>query len=450
MEVLIMAAQMLLALSILVGIHEWGHMFAAKMFGMRVEKFSIGFPPKVFGFKRGETEYMLGMIPLGGFVKISGMIDESLDTAQISAPPEPWEFRAKPAWQRLIVMLGGIIMNVILGIVIFILMVYFLGAQYIPIERVNQFGIQPSELGKKEIGFQDGDKIVGMNGAKLDHFDDIHKPDLLLASGSYYTVLRNGSELQLPIPVDLLDRMSEQKTPLATPMYEKYNIFVQITRLPQGMPAQQAGIKENDVVLAINGQEVKLSSKLISLIEKYKDQQITIQVRRGSQVLDIPVKVSPEGKIGAELQQNMDVLLAREYFTFAQSIPLGATKAFAIVTTQLQAFGKMFRGELSPMKSLGGPLAIAEQFGGQWNWVSFWTLTGLLSMVLAFMNLLPIPALDGGHVVFITYEMISGRKPSDKFLENAQKVGMVLLLALMVFVFGNDIYKIATRVIGQF
>jgi regulator of sigma E protease len=437
MEVLIMAAQMLLALSILVGIHEWGHMFAAKMFGMRVEKFSIGFPPKVFGFKRGETEYMLGMIPLGGYVKISGMIDESLDTAKLSTAPEPWEFRAKPAWQRLIVMLGGIIMNVILGIVIFVLLLYFLGERYIPVEKVNLHGIQATELGKKEIGFQDGDKIIGMNGAKLDHFDDIHNPRLFLAQGSYYTVLRQGQEVKLSIPTDLMDRLSEKKMAFAMPIFKLYPIV--LTEVVSDRPAGRAGLAVGDTLVSANGQALEIVGQLIDSLQRNKNKTVALGIKRAGQTLDIKVKVGEEGTIG--IRPEHSGLFAQQYFSFAESIPKGTRDAFNVVVTQMQAFGKMFRGEIEVSKSLGSLISITEQFGGQWNWVRFWTLTGFLSMVLAFMNLLPIPALDGGHVVFITYEMVSGRKPSDKFLEGAQKVGMVLLLALMVFAFGNDIYK---------
>ncbi len=433
-----MTAQLLLALSILVGIHEWGHMFTAKFFGMRVEKFSIGFPPKLFGFKLGETEYSLGAIPLGGYVKISGMIDESLDTSQIGAPPQPWEFRSKPAWQRLIVMLGGIFMNVVLGIIIFVFMTYLLGERYIPIDKVNQFGIHATDLGKKEIGLQDGDRIVGMNGKPLVHFDDIHNPRFFLEQGSHYTIQRAGTEIKIPIPVDLMDRMSKKEMEFATPMYDKYPL--QVEQINGGSAARRSGLNVKDVILAINGQETKEIRVFRELMVKNKNKEVSLRVRRGDREMEIPVQVPTEGVIGIILEH--DMLYAKEYYSFLESIPKGAQNAFNVVSLQLQAFGKIFRREISATKSLGGPLAIAQQFGGAWDWIRFWTLTGLLSMVLAFMNLLPIPALDGGHVVFLTYEIVSGRKPSDKFLENAQKVGMVLLLALMVFVFGNDIYKI--------
>jgi regulator of sigma E protease len=332
-------------------------------------------------------------------------------------------------------------MNVILGIAIFIMMVYLLGEQYIPADKVNQFGIQATELGKKEIGFQDGDKIVGMNGQPLLRFNDIHNPRLFLEQGSYYMVQRAGNEIKLSIPADLMDKLSKKEMDLATPMFAKYPVL--IGQVSGNSPASKAGLIDGDVVLAVNAQPTGGIDAFRALLEKSKDQQLRLQVRRGDQTMEVPVKVSGEGKLGVVLEY--DGLYAKQYFGFFESIPKGVGSAFNVISLQLQAFGKIFRREISATKSLGGPLAIAQQFGGRWDWIRFWTLTGLLSMVLAFMNLLPIPALDGGHVVFITYEIISGRKPSDKFLENAQKVGMVLLLCLMVFVFGNDIYKIISE-----
>jgi regulator of sigma E protease len=437
-----MVAQLLLALSILVGVHEWGHMFTAKLFGMRVEKFSIGFPPKVFGFKKGETEYMLGAVPLGGFVKISGMVDESLDMAQISAPPQPWEFRAKPAWQRLIVMLGGIIVNVITGIFIFILLTYFLGERYTPIAKVNQYGIRTTELGR-EIGLQENDKIVAMNGTTLQRFEDTYNPRYFLQSGSFYTVERQGQPVRVDLPPDLLDQLSDKKVRLASPQLEKYPLVIE--EVSGGSPAEKAGLQAGDLVAAVNGAPVALVDAFRANIESNKGKQVALQINRKGTPQTVSVKVSDEGRIGIVIEND---LYAKESFTFWQSIPKGAQSAFEVLGVQAQAFGKMFRGELSVRKSLGGPVAIAQQFGGRWDWLRFWTLTGLLSMVLAFMNLLPIPALDGGHVVFLSYEIISGRKPSDRFLENAQKVGMVLLLALMVFVFGNDIYNLVVKNFG--
>ncbi len=436
MEGLIMTAQLLLGLSILVGLHEAGHLLTAKMFGMRVEKFFIGFPPKITGFKYGETEYALGAVPLGGFVKISGMIDESLDTNQMKSEPQPWEFRAKPAWQRLIVMLGGIIVNVITGIFIFILMVYFLGETYFPLREVNKHGIYVSKLGE-EIGLQTGDKIIAMNGQTLERFEDLRNPKFLLEDQSYYTVLRDGQEIKIAIPSNFLDKLSDKENAgsFIEPLYP-----FSVGELQDGMPAQKAGLQTGDKIVAISGQAVQYFQELRNILQENKNKDIEVKIERNGSFQILTMKVTEEGTIG--FRPEMNLATAKMQYSFLASIPRGTVSAFEVVGTQIKAFGKIFRGEVSPTKSLSGPIGIAKFFGGTWDWIRFWTITGMLSMVLAFMNLLPIPALDGGHVVFLTYEIISGHAPSEKFLENAQKVGMVILLVLMAFAFGNDIYKL--------
>jgi regulator of sigma E protease len=436
MEGLIMTAQLLLGLSILVGLHEAGHLLTAKMFGMRVEKFFIGFPPKITGFKYGETEYALGAVPLGGFVKISGMIDESLDTNQMKSEPQPWEFRAKPAWQRLIVMLGGIIVNVLTGIFIFILMVYFLGETYFPLKEVNKHGIYVSKLGE-EIGLQTGDKIIAMNGQTVERFEDLRNPKFLLEDQSYYTVLRNNQEIKIAIPSNFLDKLSDKEN--AGSFIEPLYPFT-VGELQDGMPAQKAGLQAGDKIVAISGQAVEYFQELRNILQENKNKDIEVKIERNGSFQTLTMRVTEEGTIG--FRPEMNLATAKMQYSLLASIPRGTVSAFEVVGTQIKAFGKIFRGEVSPTKSLSGPIGIAKVFGGTWDWIRFWTITGMLSMVLAFMNLLPIPALDGGHVVFLTYEIISGHAPSEKFLENAQKVGMVILLVLMAFAFGNDIYKL--------
>jgi regulator of sigma E protease len=436
MEGLIMTAQLLLALSILVGVHELGHLVTAKMFGMRVEKFSIGFPPKITGFKYGETEYSLGALPLGGYVKITGMIDESLDTAQMASEPQPWEFRAKPAWQRLIVMLGGIFVNVVVGIFIFVGMVYMIGEVYMPATEVNKHGIYVNELGK-EMGLMEGDKIIAVNGRALERFDDVRNPKYLLESGANYTVLRNGKEINIPVPANLLDRMAEN---------ENDAIFVEplmpfeVGELQSDKGAAKAGLQKGDRIVAVAGQPIQYFQHLKKYLSDYKGDTLAMTVQRGTERLDKKVFVNDEGLIGFFPVMLLETSVMK--YSLLASVPKGIQNAFDVIGLQIKAFGKIFKGEVSATRSLSGPIGIAKVFGGTWDWLRFWTLTGMLSMVLAFMNLLPIPALDGGHVMFLSYEIISGRKPSDRFLENAQKVGMALLLALMVFVFGNDIYKL--------
>lgn len=440
LEYLVMIAQLILGLSILVGIHEGGHMIAAKLFGMRVEKFSIGFPPKVFSFKKGETEYSIGAIPLGGFVKITGMVDESLDTAALQEEPKPYEFRAKPAWQRLIVMLGGIILNVITGIVVFVILTYNNGSSYISKTELNKYGIVAEELGQ-EIGLKTGDKILKMNGHDYEKFMDLINPGNLLSDNSSYTVERDGQTFDVQIPGDLIEDLSDQKSEkgFIVPI-RPFHVGEIMTR----SGASKAGMQEGDKIISIAGEPVQYFHELQTKLHAHKGEKVDIKVLRGGEspkeVTLSDAQVSEEGTLG--FYPVWDLQISRIEYSFFESIPLGIKRAFEVVWVNIKAFGKMFKGELNPAKSLKGPIGIVQMFGGTWDWTRFWTLTGLLSMVLAFMNLLPIPALDGGHVAFLTYEIISGRKPSDKFLENAQKVGMVILLMLMVFVFANDIINL--------
>ena len=436
MEGLIMAAQLILGLSILVGLHELGHLLAAKAFGMRVEKYYIGFPPKIFGFKYGETEYALGALPLGGFVKISGMVDESLDTENLNATPEPWEFRAKPAWQRLIVMLGGVIVNVITGIIIFICFVYFNGETYYSAKEINKYGVGVSEVGK-ELGLQQNDKIIKVNGKTISRFEEVFDMAALMESGSYYTVLRDEKEVEIKIPSDFVERLAErnQKKSFVEPL-----VPFRVGEIEKGSPADKAGLQKGDSVTEAGGIVVKYLQEFQAVLYENRNKTLAIKLLRDGKEVAADVAVREDGKIGFAVDNRLAV--EREQYSLIESIPRGTKNAFNIVAVNVMAFGKMFKGELSPSKSLSGPIGIAQIFGGTWDWARFWHITGMLSMVLAFMNLLPIPALDGGHVLFLTYEIVSGRTPSDKFLEISQKIGMAILLVLMVFAFGNDIYKL--------
>ncbi|MEO1051959.1 MAG: RIP metalloprotease RseP [Bacteroidota bacterium] len=444
MEGLIMTAQILLSLSILVGLHEAGHLLAAKWFGMRVEQFSIGFPPKIFAFKYGETEYALSSIPLGGYVKISGMIDESLDTEKMKEPPQPWEFRSKPAWQRLIVMLGGIVVNVITGIFIFVFITYIYGDKFTPKEEINdKGGIMALDLAD-ELGLETGDKIVKINGNDFKYFEDIVNPNVLLSDDPYYTVDRAGTMVDIKIPGNFIERFNDK---------EAASNFV-IRRLPSTIGAvsdtsiaKKIGLKPGDKFVEVDGIPVGYFDEIQVILDDYEKDSLSFKVDREGKILAYNEYFANDSLIGFSPQYtppNYEVIK----YSFGQSIPLGTDRAFGIVFLQLKAFGKMFSGELNPAKSIAGPIKIAGAFGGNWEWQRFWRLTGFLSMVLAFMNLLPIPALDGGHVMFLTYEMISGRKPSDGFLTGAQKVGMLLLLSLMVFVIFKEIYEVSN--LGQY
>ena len=433
MEILVMVGQLILGLSILVGLHEWGHLITAKMFGMRVEKYFIGFPHKIWSIQRGETEYGFGAVPLGGFVKISGMVDESLDTKNLTAEPEPWEFRAKPAWQRLIVMLGGIIVNVITGIIIFVAITYSEGYDYIATKDVK-YGIVAHKLGQ-EIGLRTGDKIVAINGKPFDDFAEVRK--VFLESNSYYTVERNGEKVDIYVPNNFIEKISDKKNAgeFIDPIYP-----FSIREVTPGMPASKSGLLAGDKIVKVNNQPIQFYHEIRDALSNLKNKKAVLEIDRKGKVVTLNVDVPEDGKIG--FYPELGLTTTHIDYSFGESIAIGTQKAFSVVTDNIRGFGKIFRGEVSASKALSGPIGIAQMFGGIWDWGRFWFLTGLLSMVLAFMNILPIPALDGGHSVLLIYEMVTGHKPSDKFLEAAQKVGMVILLGLMVFAFGNDIFKL--------
>ena len=432
-----MVAQLLLGLSILVGLHELGHLLTAKMFGMRVEKFSIGFPPKIIGFQWGETEYSIGAIPLGGFVKISGMVDESMDSEQMSAEPQPWEFRSKPAWQRLIVMLGGIIVNVITGVLIFVVLVYQKGETYYSQEQVVEHGIVAYDIGK-QIGFQDGDKILDINGEPYKSLSELSGGEALLSTDGYYTVERNGEILKIEIPRGFINSFSNEES-----MSNFINIRMpfEILDIAKDGEAERMGLQKGDKIIAVNDKSVKYFDELQLALADLANSSATLLIERDGQEIQKTANVSEEGTIGIQINPLLEPVSKK--FGFAESVTKGTERAFGVVIINAKALGRMFTGEVSA-KNVSGPIGMAKIYGNEWDWTKFWSITGLISMILAFMNLLPIPALDGGHVVFLLYEMISGKTPSDKFLENAQKVGMVMLLALMVFAIGNDILKLFT------
>jgi regulator of sigma E protease len=442
MDYMIMLAQLLLSLSFLVAVHEFGHLIAAKYFGMRVEQFSIGFPPKIWSFKKGETEYALSAIPLGGYVKISGMIDESLDTEAMNQPPKPWEFRSKPAWQRLIVMLGGITVNVIVGILIFIGLTFAFGDTYILKDAINNNGgFQVGPVGEA-IGLKTGDKIVKINGKDYKYLEDIIKPETLLGTDAYYTVERDGKLIDIQIPADFIQKFSKKESAVNFVLFRMPPV---VGRLEPGSVAEKAGLHKGDLFVEWNGHPIQYYDQLYDSVKANKRDSIAFAVVRDGKKLTFKEAFKGEKALGyyAMVPENyLEEAKVDIKYGFIESVPLGTTRAFKTLKTQITAFGKVISGVLSPKESLSGPIGIMQAFGGEWDWERFWQLTGVLSLVLAFMNLLPIPALDGGHVMFLTYEIVSRRKPSDKFLETAQKVGMVFLLALMVFIFANDIMKL--------
>lgn len=438
-----MAAQLILALSILVTLHELGHFWAARAFGIKVEKFYLFFDAwgkKLFSFTRGETEYGIGWLPLGGYVKIAGMVDESMDTEAMKLPPQPYEFRSKPAWQRLIVMIGGVTMNLILGVTIFTCLLMFVKKEYLPNSAIKN-GIVAYTLGE-QVGFKTGDKILAINNEPFDRFDDIYSTDVLF--GSTITVDRNGTKTDIKIPDNFYKTLSVKGR------WDFIGAGPQmctIKEIAAGENADKAGLKAKDVVLAINDTAITTEEQLRAMLGNYKGKQVSFIVKRDKIRMALNVMVNDSGKVGFYpiTSINVDPSYAMTPYTFGKALHYGSGDAFEAITSTVKGLGKIFQGKEKASDSLQGPIGIATLFGAHWDWLRFWTLTGLLSMVLAFMNILPIPALDGGHVVFLIGEMISGRAPSEKVLERAQVVGMVILLSMMVFAFGNDLFKLFTK-----
>jgi regulator of sigma E protease len=438
MTVIIMIAQMLLGLSILVLLHEWGHFAAARAFNIRVEKFYVFFDAwgkKLFSIKKGDTEYGIGWLPLGGYVKITGMVDESLDTAQLKSAPEPYEFRSKPAWQRLIVMLGGVTVNAILGVIIFAGILMYWGEKFIPNSELKH-GIVASELAQ-EVGLQTGDKLVSINGDPIIKFDEIMGSKVLLGDDVAISVNRNGEQVDIVLPNDFTKRLlNAEKSSFVLP-----RMAFKVGEVMSGMPAAEAGLMTGDEIKAINGAPIGFFDELQATLQEFKGQSIEMEVLRAGQPNILSIAVSDAGTIGFYPELEAMETSFKKY-GFFESIPAGATLAWNVVADNIKGFGKVFSGDIPVEKSLGGPIAIAKKmYGGVWDWYRFWMTTGLLSMILAFMNLLPIPALDGGHVVFLLIEMVIRRPVGEKVMLVAQYVGMILVISLMVFAFGNDIWQ---------
>lgn len=444
--ILIKTIQFFLSLSLLIVLHELGHFIPAKIFKTRVEKFFLFFDVKFALFKKkiGETVYGIGWLPLGGYVKISGMIDESMDTEQMKEEPKPWEFRSKPAWQRLIIMLGGVTVNFILAVVIFIGLVFTYGEEYIANDSLKD-GIWVTEksLGD-ELGVQTGDKILSVDGKKVEALSHI-LPEMIY--GETYTIERNGEIIEKNIPVDFIETLSEDREKAH---FIYYRVPFYVNNVPDTSQNKNAGFRPMDEFLAINGSEAIYRDQVLDYLEKNKGKEIDVLVRRADGSEDhVMAKVNNEGKLGLvtgsitidELQQKGYLKVETITYTFWESIPAGWNKGVKTLSDYIKGMKKMFNPDTGAYKEVGGFAAIGGMFPDTWNWPAFWATTAFISIILAFMNILPIPALDGGHVMFLLYEMITGRKPSDKFLEYAQMVGFFLLIALLLFANGNDLYK---------
>ncbi|MFK7932836.1 MAG: RIP metalloprotease RseP [Saprospiraceae bacterium] len=441
MDYVIMGGQLMLSLSILIVLHEMGHFFPARWFNTRVEKFYLFFDPwfELFKYKRGDTEYGIGWLPLGGYVKISGMIDESFDSEQLAQEPQPWEFRSKPAWQRLIIMLGGVTVNFILGFFLYGMVLWGWGEQYLPADKV-QYGIYADSLGK-EIGFQTGDKVLSVNGQPFEKFSDrVVVREIIVNDAKEVKVERGGNEVPIKIDEKWVTELSSYDNK-GRGLFEARFPF-EIVQVVDGTPAEKAGLQAGDKIVGVNGKETPFINEPIRIIAKSKEKPVQLTVERNGQRTPITVTPSETGKIGIQFKGPQDFFgTETDEYTLAEALPEGVKQGWGFLTDQVKAFGQIFAGKIKPQDSLGGFGSIGSMFGNEWQWERFWKMTAILSLILAFMNLLPIPALDGGHVMFLLYEMVTGRKPSDKFLEVATMIGFVIVLGLVLFANGADIYR---------
>jgi len=444
MDILIQASQLLLSLSILIVLHELGHFIPAKIFKTRVEKFYLFFDPwfSLFKKKINGTEYGVGWLPLGGYVKISGMIDESMDKEQMKKSPEPWEFRSKPAWQRLIIMIGGVFVNLVLGIFIYSMTLYSYGDKYLPNKNIKD-GLWCVDELANELGFKNGDKVISADGIYVERYSDVLEK---IITSKEVVVERAGSFLTLEMPADLIERFLENENKLI--LFPR--IPVVINTVLEGSNAELAGLKQNDIVVAVNGAPSIYFDQFKEQLLSYANQEVELKIKRNGEEKKLIAKVSKEATLGfSPSAPNINQLerlgvykLASFKYGFLASFPAGYKKAIKKLNSYITQFKMILSPSTGAYKGVGGFGAIGSMFPPSWNWEVFWNLTAFLSLMLAFMNILPIPALDGGHVIFLIYEIIVGKPAPEKIMEYSQAVGMILLLSLLVFANGNDIARL--------
>ena len=436
--ILIKTAQLLLSLSILVVLHEAGHFMFARLFKTRVEKFYLFFNPwfSLFKVQKGETEYGVGWLPLGGYVKISGMIDESMDKEAMKLPPQPWEFRSKPAWQRLFIMLGGVLMNFIFAFLIYIAVLYAWGEQYLPTANVK-YGIEVNETGKK-LGFQTGDKILSVDNKPVEEFQKV-VPTIILDAAKTVQVERDGQKVNVEITGEDLALLLKSKE-----IWDlRWPYDMQIGKLAKDYPAEQAGLQVGDVLGDVDGNTFQYYDQFRDYLLSKKNSEVELEINRNGEKMTKTLVVNDEGKLGFNpALNNPNVFEFKTIkYGFFESFPAGIGRGVQTTINYLKQFKLFFKKDTKAYESLGGFATIGSIFAPTWDWEHFWSMTAFISIILAIMNLLPIPALDGGHVMFLLGEIITGRKPGEKFLEYAQIVGMVLLLALVLYANANDIIK---------
>ena len=439
------AAQLILSLSIIVIVHEFGHYLPAKIFKCRVEKFFLFFDPWFALAKKkiGETVYGIGWLPLGGYVKISGMVDESMDKEQMSQPPQPWEFRSKPAWQRLIIMVGGVTMNVILAFVIYAMILYTWGQQKIPMSGLT-YGVTVTDSLMYNLGFRNGDKIQSVNGKEIAYFDDLPE-SILMGGGGKVDLIRDGEQKTIELPTSIIGKLVERKKNSSVLFIPRLPVLVAM--VPDTTSAHRAGLKRLDQITTVDGIATPFYEEFKKAISAHNGREVTLTVDRRGHTDTLHARVRPDSTLGFVLLYAPEVLdslgvihFEKTKYGFLESFPAGAHLAVKKLRGYVAQFRKILSPETEAYKGVGGFKSMGSIFPSMWDWQSFWTITAFFSIALAFMNILPIPALDGGHVLFTLLEMATGRKPSQKVLEYAQVVGMVLLLALMIYVNGNDFF----------
>jgi len=432
---LVQIGQLMLSLMLLVMLHELGHFVTARWFGVRVERFFVFFDVKFAIWKKkiGDTVYGIGWLPLGGYVKLSGMIDESMDTEQMKSEPKPYEFRTKPAWQRLIIMLGGIVVNIVLAMIIYAALFIYKGEHYVNVENMK-YGIMVDSV-QTAVGLQKGDIPVGVDGKKYSSLNDINKEALL--GGQTIEVIRNGNEVSLPIDENFRTQILNYKQGFFIPerTFEVDSVFADT-------PAAKAGLMQNDKIIAINGFTTPLFSDFKEKLDEYKGKSVPFSIERKGQPIELLVEIGKDGMIGFTHKSSyIDSLSGHKEYTTAEGISQGIVEPFDAIATQVRGIKTLFNVK-DGRKQVAGPIGMVKQMPTEWNWLFFWSFTAMISAWLAFINLLPIPGLDGGHAVFAIYEMITGKAPSEKVLEKAQMVGIFIILGLMIFIFGNDIINI--------
>jgi regulator of sigma E protease len=435
---MIQVAQILFILSVLVILHEFGHYITARWFKVRVEKFYLfmdaGF--SLFKKKIKDTEWGIGWLPLGGYVKLSGMIDESMDTEQMNQEPQPWEFRSKPAWQRLIIMLGGIIVNILLAWFIYTAMYSTVGKKYISTEVLQQNGLAFGDVGHKA-GFKNGDKIVSVDGEFQENFNRMIM-DVLFSSE--VVVNRGGQNVTLNLSDEQIKNILDKE---GRNFVQARSSATKIDSIIKNEEADKAGLKVGDSILAVNNNKVAFFDEFSTAMKQHINDSVTLKVLRGAEEKEIKVKVNNEGKLGFSVKHAVnDKFFVQQKMSFLEAVPAAIKESWSLLVYNVKSFKLILRPATGAYKQVKSPIGIARQLPDAWDWEFIWNFTALFSIGLAFMNLLPIPGLDGGHALFTTVEMITGKKLSDKAAGYVQTFGMVILLTLMALTFGKDIYQL--------